>query len=125
LNKRRISPAALATLIVVAIVILLVSSTGYYTDFLWFSQLGFAKVFSTKLLASIGLFVVGFVGMALPTWISISLAFRNRPIYAQFSTAQIPGLAAYRDLLTQIRRLITVVVPIAVSYTHLRAHETG
>ncbi len=114
MNKRRISPAAIATLIVVAIVILLVGSTGYYTDFLWFSQLGFAKVFSTKLLASIGLFVVGFVGMAVPIWVSISLAFRNRPIYAQFATAQIPGLAAYRDLLTQIRRLITVVVPIVL-----------
>jgi uncharacterized membrane protein (UPF0182 family) len=113
-KKKRISPAAIATLIVVAIGVALVSSAGFYTDFLWFNQLGYSSVFTTNLFAQLGLFAAAGSFMWLATWASLALAYKARPIYAQVVTDTRPGIAAYRELLTQIRKMVIVVIPIAL-----------
>jgi uncharacterized membrane protein (UPF0182 family) len=114
-DKKRISPAAIATLIVVAIAVALVGSSGFYTDFLWFKQLGYASVFTTNLVAQVGLFAAAAIFMGVATWASLAIAFRNRPIYVQTVVDDRPGFAAYRALLTQIRKFVVVVVPVALA----------
>jgi hypothetical protein len=110
-KKRKSSPAAIATTIVVAIVIALISSAGFYTDFLWFDQLGFSEVFTTSIKAQVAAFAVAGVTMAFFTWLSLYLAYRTRPIYAQIADDR-PGFAQYRELLTGVRKGVTVGLPL-------------
>ena len=114
MKTKRISPAGIATLIVLALGAALVGSAGFYTDFLWYRQLGFASVFTTNLLAQSGLFIASGLFMGLATWASLAIAYRSRPIYAQTVADDRPGFAAYRDLLTQIRKLVIIVVPVVL-----------
>ena len=114
MNKKRISPAAIATLIVVAIAVALVGSAGFYTDFLWYKQLGFASVFTTNLLTQVGLFAAAAIFMGFATWASLAIAFRARPIYVQTVVDDRPGIGAYRDLLNQIRKMIVIVIPVVL-----------
>ena len=41
-----------------------------YTDFLWYDQLSFAQVLTTRWIATALMFVVGFFGMAVPMFIA-------------------------------------------------------
>ena len=116
MKNGKLTPAAIAALIVVAIVVALVGSAGYYTDYLWFSQLGFAKVFTTNLFAQAGIFIVAAGFMWFATWLSLLIAYRNRPVYVQYIPDGRPGLAAYRELLTQIRKGVTIAAPILLAF---------
>ena len=64
-NPRRI----LWVLIPLLIILFFNRIVGYYTDFIWFESLGLGQVFVTRLLASVGLFVVG----ALTFWLFLAL----------------------------------------------------
>ncbi|GHD48381.1 UPF0182 protein [Mycetocola manganoxydans] len=83
---------------------------GLYSDFLWFAQLGFANVLTTQWIASSVMFVIGFVGMALPVWASIMLAYRLRPVYAKLSSQ----LDRYQELVEPLRRLATYGIPVVL-----------
>lgn len=110
---RRVSPARIAIGIIVAIAVALFSATGFYTDWLWFDQLGFASVFATQLVSKAAIFAVAAVAMALITGVSLWLAYRNRPIYAKFNEGN-DLFGGYRALLEQLRRLIMIGVPAAL-----------
>ncbi len=58
LSRKPIGPARLATIIIVLIGIALFSSAGFYTDVLWFDQLGYSSVFFTQIWAKVALFAV-------------------------------------------------------------------
>ena len=112
-SSRRISPAQIAIAIIVVIGAALFGATGFYTDWLWFDQLGFSSVFATQILSKAGVFAVAAVVMAAVIGLSLWVAYRNRPIYAKFTeTGDIFG--AYRQLLEQLRRLIMLGVPAAL-----------
>jgi uncharacterized membrane protein (UPF0182 family) len=83
---------------------------GLYSDFLWFEQLGFANVLTTQWIASGIMFVIGFLGMAVPVWASIMLAYRLRPVYAKLSSQ----LDRYQELVEPLRRLATYGIPIVL-----------
>jgi hypothetical protein len=83
---------------------------GLYSDFLWFNQLGFATVLTTQWIASAVMFVIGFLGMAVPVWASIMLAYRLRPVYAKLSSQ----LDRYQELVEPLRRLATYGIPIVL-----------
>ncbi|MFM5904790.1 MAG: UPF0182 family protein [Micrococcales bacterium] len=112
--RRSISPAGIATIIVVVLGFILVNSAGFYTDLLWFGQLGYQQVFTTKLWAQVGVFSAAAVFMGAVTGLSLALAFRNRPIYVQ-TTDGFPGLSQYRELLTQLRRILMIGVPLLLA----------
>ena len=112
--KRRISPAGLATIIVVVIGIILVNSAGFYTDLLWYGQLGYQQVFTTKLWAQIGSFAAAAAFMGAVTGVSLALAYRSRPIYVQVNDS-LPGFGQYRELLTQLRRIVMIGVPVVLA----------
>lgn len=112
-STRTLSPARIAIAIIVVIGAALFGATGFYTDWLWFDQLGFSSVFATQIVSKAVVFAVAAVAMAAITGLGLWLAYRNRPIYAKFTdTNDIFG--AYRQLLEQLRRLIMIGVPAAL-----------
>ena len=110
--KRRISPTRIALLILVALGAALFASSGFYTDVLWFNQLGFGQVFATQIWTQAGLFVAGASLFGVTSWLSLYLAYRSRPIYARFNDGDF--LAPYRQLVDGLRKLALVVVPLAL-----------
>ncbi|MBD8535034.1 UPF0182 family protein [Plantibacter sp. CFBP 13570] len=81
--------------------------SGFYADLLWFQQLGFTEVLTTQWIAAIAMFLVGFVGMALPVWLAIEIAYRTRPVYAKLSSQ----VDRYQQVVEPLRRLATYGIP--------------
>src|SRR5690606_12754559 len=54
------------------------------------------------------LFAAGFLGMAIPVWVSLAIAFRNRPIYTKLDPQQ--------QLVDGLRPLATWAVPIGLGF---------
>lgn len=108
-SPRRISPATIAVGILIAIIAVLLSVAGAYTDFLWFRQLGFQSVFITQIVAQIALFIAGFLVMFAITWLATFLAYKTRPIYIRM-----PGESPfenYQQILENLRKFIMLGVP--------------
>ncbi len=79
-----------------------------YTDWLWYRQLGFDSVLVTQWVARTIMFVVGFLGMAVPLFVAIQLAYRLRPVYARLSSQ----LDHYQEVVEPLRRLAMWGIPI-------------
>ncbi|MGB4136042.1 MAG: UPF0182 family protein [Microbacterium sp.] len=79
-----------------------------YTDFLWYNQLTFASVLTTQWFAVALMFVIGFLGMALPMFLCIQLAYRLRPVYVRLSSQ----LDRYQEVVEPLRRLAMWGMPV-------------
>ena len=112
MNKRRVSPAGLAVIIIVVLGVVLVSSAGVYTDYLWFQQLGFTEVFTTNILAQVQLFLAAGLSAALVIWLAIWVAFKYRPIYVTSVIGSPRSLAGYREVLARVRKPLLIGAPI-------------
>ncbi|MBP2437784.1 UPF0182 family protein [Microbacterium amylolyticum] len=117
-QKPATSPSPIRRVVVVTVVViaaLLVAFFGLaslYTDFLWFDQLGFASVLTTQWVARGVMFAIGFVGMAVPVWLAIFLAYRLRPVYARLSSQ----LDRYQEVVEPLRRLGMWAVPVLFGF---------
>ena len=96
-----------AAVIIAAIVIAFFVVANLYTDVLWFDQLGFLSVLTTRWVASAVMFLVGFIAMAVPIWLSIVIAFRSRPVYAKLNSQ----LDRYQQVIEPLRRLAMLGIP--------------
>jgi uncharacterized protein len=110
--RRRRSPLAPTVAVVVAVILLLIAASRVWTDVLWFRSVGFGTVFTTTLGARVLLFVVVGALVAAAIGVSLSLAYRLRPVYAPVSPEQ-ASLDRYREQVEPLRRLATVVLPLA------------
>ena len=108
--RRRRAVLAITLGVVVVLLIGFFLFAGLYTDALWFGQLGYSTVLYTEWITIALLFVVGFLGMAVPVILTIQLAYRLRPVYAKL-TAQ---LDRYQQVIEPLRRVVMVGVPIVV-----------
>jgi uncharacterized protein len=92
-----------------------------YVDWLWFGEVGFQSVFTTVLLTRIVLFfaIAVLVGGLLA--VSLSIAYRSRPVFVPVSGADDP-LARYRSTIVQRVRLFGIGIPVVVG---LIAGSTG
>lgn len=108
-NRSR-APLAITAAVVGVLVVAFFIFAGLYSDFLWFQQLGFSTVLTTQWIATSIMFVIGFLGMALPVWASIMLAYRLRPVYAKLSSQ----LDRYQELVEPLRRLATYGIPVVL-----------
>jgi hypothetical protein len=79
-----------------------------YTEFLWFDQVGFTGVLTTQWFATALMFVAGFLGMAVPLFLVIQLAYRLRPVYVRLSSQ----LDRYQEVIEPLRRLAMWGMPI-------------
>ncbi len=102
------APLAVTAAIIAALLIAFFVFAGLYTDVLWFDQLGFLNVLTTQWIAAGVMFVIGFVAMAVPVFISIQLAYRFRPIYAKLNAQ----LDRYQQVIEPLRRLAMYGIPI-------------
>ena len=109
-RRRNRATLAIAAGIVAALLILFFVFAGLYADILWFDQLGYLGVLLTQWGTGVGLFFAGFLGMAIPVFISISAAYRFRPIYARLGSQ----LDRYQQVIEPLRRLATFGVPIVI-----------
>ncbi|MCT2588200.1 UPF0182 family protein [Actinophytocola gossypii] len=92
-----------------------------YVDWLWFGEVGFRSVFTTVLLTRIVLFfaIAVLVGGLLA--VSLTIAYRSRPVFVPVSGADDP-LARYRSTIVQRVRLFGIGIPVVVG---LIAGATG
>ena len=108
--RRRRAALAITLGVVVVLLIGFFLFAGLYTDALWFGQLGFQNVLYTEWLTIAGLFLAGFLTMAVPVALSVQLAYRLRPVYAKL-TAQ---LDRYQQVIEPLRRFVMFGVPAVI-----------
>lgn len=105
-RSRRVIAITLA--VIAALVVAFFVFASLYADWLWFEQLGFESVLVTQWVARVVMFVIGFLGMAVPVWLSIQLAYRLRPVYARLSSQ----LDRYQEVVEPLRRLAMWGIPV-------------
>lgn len=105
-RTRRVIAISLA--IIAALVVAFFMFANLYADFLWYDQLGFESVLVTQWVARVVMFGVGFLGMAVPVWLAIQLAYRLRPVYARLSSQ----LDRYQEVVEPLRRLAMWGIPV-------------
>lgn len=87
---------AVAIAAVIALIVLFTSTVGIYTDWLWFASIGQARVYQTRLLAQIGMWVAG--ALVASFVLTLNWFIIPRPLLAQLR------------LRLQDRRRTTIVV---------------
>lgn len=107
-TPRRFGPLIVTLAIVVALVVIFFAFTGFYADVLWYDQLGFLSVLATQWISTAVMFLVGFLGMAIPIFVVLQIAYRTRPVYAKLSQQ----LGEYQKLLEPVRRVVFILVPL-------------
>jgi uncharacterized membrane protein (UPF0182 family) len=110
--QRRISPLTVAFGILAAIAFALVSAAGVYTDWLWFTQLGYAEVFTTQIISQVVSFLVGFVVMASLVGIALAFAWKTRPIYIRMPEES--PFQVYQQMIEGLRKVVMFGLPVAV-----------
>ncbi|MEZ3159749.1 UPF0182 family protein [Microbacterium sp. BWT-B31] len=105
-RSRRIVAITLA--IIAALVVGFFVFANLYADWLWYDQIGFESVLATQWVARVVMFAVGFLGMAVPVWLAIQLAYRLRPVYARLSSQ----LDRYQEVVEPLRRLAMWGIPV-------------
>lgn len=104
--------AIVAVAIVIAALLLLAQ---FWTEVMWFGQLGFSRVIWTEWGMRAALFTVGFVLMAGAVFWSFTAAYRSRPIYAP-STPEQATLDQYREAVEPLRRVVMITAPLLVGF---------
>jgi len=94
--------------IIAALIAAFFAFSSFYTDFLWYDQLEISQVLTTRWIASSVMFVVGFLGMAVPLFVAIQLGYRLRPVYVRLSSQ----LDRYQEVIEPLRRLAMWGMPI-------------
>lgn len=109
-RSRTRAALAIAAAVVAVLVIGFFVFSGFYSDVLWFDQLGFLGVLTTRWASFAVMFGIGFLAMALVVWVSIALAYRARPVYAKLNSQ----LDRYQQLIEPLRRVSMVGIPIVL-----------
>ncbi|UNK69752.1 UPF0182 family protein [Microbacterium sp. H1-D42] len=108
------TPSTSRRIIVISVAVIAALIAGFfvfaslYTEYLWFDQLDFASVLTTQWIATVTMFVIGFLGMALPILLCIQLAYRLRPVYVRLSSQ----LDRYQEVIEPLRRLAMWGLPV-------------
>lgn len=112
-NRPRRSPLLLTLVSVAILLVAFIAFTQVYTEILWFKQIDASQVFRTMWFTRGLTFLAGFVVMAVPVWLSLHLAFRNRPVYAPTTPRQ-ENLDRYREAVEPLRKVATFAIPAVV-----------
>ena len=112
-QRRRRGPLLPTIAVLVALVVLVIIASNIWTEVLWYSSVGFTRVFTTTLAAKALLFVVGGLLAGAVIASSLIIGYRTRPVYAPVSAEQ-ASLDRYRESVEPLRRLGTIAIPIAV-----------
>ena len=111
-SLRRRSPLIITVAVVLALLAAFVTFSGVWVDVLWYQQVGFAEVLYTQWIALGSIGVAAFVLMAVPMWLSMTIAYRTRPLTVRLSE----GAERYRDAVEPMRKFIMNIGPIVVGF---------
>lgn len=114
-RARRRSPLGVAIVAVAAVIAALLLLAQFWTEVMWFGQLGFSRVIWTEWGMRAALFAAGFVIMAGSVFWSFTAAYRSRPIYAP-STPEQATLDQYREAVEPLRRVVMIAAPVLVGF---------
>ncbi len=84
-----------------------------YVDWLWFGEVGYREVFSTKLFTNILLFLIGALLIGGTVALSLWIAYRSRPVFVPVSGPEDP-IARYRTAIIQRLRVFGIGIPLIV-----------
>ncbi|GJF29930.1 UPF0182 protein [Kitasatospora sp. NE20-6] len=119
--SRRTRVLVLTAGVLVALFLLFVMVSGFWTDWLWYKSVDYSRVFTTQLRTKAGLFGVFGVLMAVAVGFNIWLAYRLRPPLAAMSVEQQSldryrmGVAPYKKWLLLAASLLVGLVAGAAS----------
>jgi len=114
-GKRRVSPLTITAIVLFVLSSILISSSGFYADLLWYRSVDFVNVWQTTLFTKIYLFIGFGLITSLFITLNIYLAFRKRPIYVPVAV-EADNLERYRAQLEPIRRLVGLGVFLTLFY---------
>ena len=112
--RRRRRPLLISVGIVFVLGLILTSASGFYTDALWFDQLGYLSVFTTQIKAQVAVFFVVALIAGLVIWLNIFIAWRSRPIYVTSNDFLGRDLGEFRTVIEKARRRLFLLIPIVV-----------
>ncbi|MGC0273110.1 UPF0182 family protein [Pseudactinotalea sp. Z1739] len=101
--------------VLAGVVIAFLVMSRFWTEWLWFDQVGYSNVLLTQWSTRGGLFVVGLLLMGGVVWFNLRLAYKNRPMYVP-TTPQQRDLDRYREAFEPLRRLAFIAAPIVVGF---------
>lgn len=114
-GKRRVSPLTITAVVLFILGSILISSSSFYADLLWYRSVDFVNVWQTTLFTKIYLFI----GFGLITSIFITaniyIAFRKRPIYVPVAV-EADNLERYRAQLEPVRKIVGIGVFLTLFY---------
>ncbi|MDQ3878749.1 MAG: UPF0182 family protein, partial [Actinomycetota bacterium] len=118
-RRRRRGARIVIVAAVVAFMVILFSLARFYTDVLWFREVGFSSVLWTSLRSQFGVgFVVGLV-TALIVWLNLILAARMAPTYVAphiEGARRVDPVERYRELIGPYLRWIRAGVALFVGF---------
>src|SRR4051812_37565227 len=86
-----------------------------YVDWLWFGELGYRSVFTTKIVTRVIVFLVAGVVMGTIVFAAIALAYRTRPVFVPTNGPNDP-VARYRTAVMARLRLVGIGIPAIVGF---------
>src|SRR4029079_15550851 len=81
-----------------------------YVDWLWFGELGYRSVFTTKLVTRVVVFLVAAVVMGAIVFAALAVAYRTRPVFVP-TVGPTDPVARYRTAVMTRLRLVGIGVP--------------
>ncbi|MVU81158.1 membrane protein [Nocardia sp. ET3-3] len=111
--SRRSRILLVTALVLAALLLVGPRLTDAYTNWLWFGEVGFRKVYHTVLLTRILLFLVVAIVVALIIWSALLLAYRSRPVFVPVSGPTDP-IARYRTTVMSRLKLFGIGIPVLI-----------
>ena len=100
--SRRSRALVITAVVLVLAFFVLTAFANFYTNVLWYRDIGFGSVYSRLLWTKIALFGIFGLLMAVVVAVNMVIAFRLRPLFHPQSPEQ-TGLDRYRQAVTPIR----------------------
>nr|WP_210732322.1 UPF0182 family protein [Cellulomonas denverensis] len=100
----------ITALVLVAIVLVVILLAQFWTEVMWFDQLGFSTVLWTEWGTRAALFAAGFLVMGGAVFAALTVAYKSRPIYAPSNREQV-SLDAYREAIEPLRKVVVIAAP--------------
>lgn len=112
-DRGRRSPVAVTLMVLGLLAASLALGAEVWTSYLWHDQLGFDSYWLKKWWVQAALFLAGLVAVALPIYLSLRTAYRQRPIYPPITREQ-EALEQFRRSVDPLRKVLTVAAPIVL-----------
>ncbi|MBF6327064.1 UPF0182 family protein [Nocardia transvalensis] len=111
--SRRSRVLLVTALVLAALLLIGPRLTDAYTNWLWFGEVGFRRVYTTVLFTRILLFLVVAVAVGALIWLAMLIAYRTRPVFVPVSGPNDP-IARYRTTVMGRLRLFGIGIPAVV-----------